>query len=102
MKFIGDVLWIQCAGIMQLLSQERVCKPDQVSVPEGHRWFAIGTVGIRIRVNLSKCKIHINHSCTLLSSCPDIAFLAKFDYQQGRAIAADRVIPVYLRDKVTQ
>lgn len=90
-------------GLPELLAPERVCPPEQVSLPEGcSRWLAGGS-GWRYADRMPD-------SVTGLVSSPDpalapdarfVARLAAVAWQQGKAVPAAQAQPVYLRDEVT-
>lgn len=90
-------------GLMTLVGEERVALPQNVPFPEGDGWAGAGSgwdvyatgleqqAGERVRQWYAECHPHAQ----------DIAVLAVAGFEQGKAVAAELALPVYLRDEVT-
>lgn len=86
--------------LMVPLQEEQVAAPENVSVSTaagGQDWLGMGTGWCfreRLAVSVGQC-----HSAALPHAF-DIALLAAADFVQGRLLAAEYAVPVYLRDNV--
>jgi tRNA threonylcarbamoyladenosine biosynthesis protein TsaB len=85
------------------VSEERVCAPDAVSLPdESEDWHGIGTgfaagdgaLALRLRA----CFTRIDAGA--LPRAADVARLAAHAYARGDSLAPERVEPAYLRNNV--
>lgn len=93
------------SGILVATDNERLLKPDQaeLSAHSDHDtdWIGTGTGWQAYHAQLSsrfpKVTISTRH---LYPSARSIAELAINDINQGLTVAADKAVPVYLRDKV--
>jgi tRNA threonylcarbamoyladenosine biosynthesis protein TsaB len=87
---------------VRLLGREMLLKPEAVQVPEPGDWFGAGSGwGAHTEVLAQKTGLKQGQwRADLLCHAEDIARLATLDFKEGRAVAADEAIPVYLRDKV--
>lgn len=99
---MGEVYW-GCYRLqdqqMQLLDQERVAAPEQVSLPSGSvaDWFAAGTGWARFPNALPQV---VARDDALLPHALDLLTLAQPLWNLGQAVAAEQALPVYLRDNV--
>ena len=92
-------------GCMQLLGEERVVAPDQVSAPAGHSWTAAGTGWAAHGEQLGAAIAPASLEAQLPDCLPTaqaIARLAVSDYEAGRHVPASQAVPVYLRDNVAK
>ena len=90
-------------GLPELLAAERVCSPEQVTLPPGPaRWLAGGSgwrYAERIPEAVSSAVGTPDAECA-----PDARFVARLAaqaWQQGGGVPAAEAQPVYLRDEVT-
>lgn len=89
---------------MQPVLAERVCPPELwrelIGQSSADQWYATGTgwKAYQEKMNLSDLNYHAED---LFPLAEDMAYLAQFEWQQGRAVEAELAQPVYLRDTVT-
>jgi tRNA threonylcarbamoyladenosine biosynthesis protein TsaB len=88
-------------GDLILLGEERVCLPEQASLPAGGEWYGAGSGWAQYAGVLSRLGV-----TTWWSDCHPrasaIARLGAFAYRRGELVDADQVLPVYLRDEVVK
>lgn len=104
---MGEVYWghytLDVDGLMRLQGSEQVTVPDQVVVPSDSGWHGIGS-GWSAHATALRQRL-AGHMETIkpdaLCESRDIALLAVADLAAGRAVSAERALPVYLRDRVT-
>jgi tRNA threonylcarbamoyladenosine biosynthesis protein TsaB len=105
-----EVYWALCAvdddGVMQLQSEERVCAPQQVELPQQGQWAGAGSgwgaYGATLRQQLAPwLAAELPQFC---SHAQDVATIAAHDWSRdhGVAVGAAEALPIYLRDKVAQ
>lgn len=84
---------------------ETVCAPEAVTLPEGaSHWASVGSgwsaYGDRLERACGRpSSLHVNDA---LPHAQDIATLALSALERGEALTAEKVEPVYLRDRVAQ
>jgi tRNA threonylcarbamoyladenosine biosynthesis protein TsaB len=97
----------QSAGLMAPLGPERVGKPSEVTLPD--TWCGTSVDGVgrgfaayrqELETNLAQALSRID--CTLLPGAAEIAFLAVREVLDGRTVAPEEAVPVYLRDDVAK
>ncbi len=105
---MGELYWaayeVTDDGQMARVEPEQVAAPEQVSLPAGkgwqgagRGWASYGEILIRrMGARLSAVR------ADLLCSAQDVAWLAVRGYEAGEAVAAERALPVYLRDRVAK
>jgi len=89
-------------SLMTSCVEEGICAADQVPLPEGDDWYGAGT-GWESYADLLASRLEGKISATSPQSYPhaiDIIDLAKRIFDQGKAVSAEQVSPVYLRDNV--
>ena len=95
---------IDAAGIAQPVERERLCSPEEVSLPDGDAWTGVGSGWAvyenRLRDRLGD-RIGRIHAATY-PHARDVAVLAVLGYSKGEAVSAEAALPVYLRERVTQ
>ncbi len=106
---MNEVYWGACSlsetGCMQLVGEERVIAPEQVTVPDERDWSGAGTgwsaYGQRLQAAIAPVELA---ACldACLPSAAAIARLAVEDFRAGRHVAAAQAVPVYLRDNVAK
>ncbi|RUO33028.1 tRNA (adenosine(37)-N6)-threonylcarbamoyltransferase complex dimerization subunit type 1 TsaB [Aliidiomarina soli] len=99
-------------GLMQAIDEERVCAPEQVSLPASARqkdlWFSCGTgwetypqvLSDRIKAQCAEIDLRPANGVRLPHAI-DMLSLGEVYFAQGRAIAAEDLSPHYLRNEVT-
>lgn len=83
---------------------EIVCKPAQISVPEAGSWVGAGSGWDSYNEILQKklgdrLQQWFPHRYPRAAA---IAMIAAVDYRNNKAVTADKVLPVYLRDNVVR
>jgi len=99
-----EVYWAAYARApvgLTALTDEALSPPGEVSAPGPGPWFAAGP-GWSAYGDVLKSRVLrlAGLDASLLPGAGDIARLAEEDFRQGRAVAPERALPVYLRDKV--
>ena len=92
-------------GCMQLLGDESVCAPEQVSAPSGQGWTGAGTGWAAYADILQTALGEAEPGAQLddcLPSASAIATLAATEFAAGRHVSASQAVPVYLRDNVAK
>jgi tRNA threonylcarbamoyladenosine biosynthesis protein TsaB len=91
-------------GLMRAYSEECVCKPGAVDIPEPERWDAAGSGWKTYREVLEGRAGDRLAQCyaDLFPSAEDIARLAERDFVSGCAVDVADAVPVYLRDNVAR
>lgn len=90
-------------GQPEPLEAERVCPPEQVSLPPGPRHWLAGGSGWRYAVRMPRAVSGAVQSPDA-ESAPDARFVARLAapvWQRGGGVPAIEAQPVYLRDEVT-
>ena len=89
-------------GLMQQITEEKVCSPTDISKPPQGEWFGAGTgwntYREELQTQLNQNLIGFNGD--VFPSAKDIIVLAKPAYLEGNAIPVEEATPVYLRNKV--
>jgi len=104
---MGEIFWAvyqkNSQGLAQLVGQEAVTPAEAIVFPEG-KGCGIGSgwgvyeseLSVRLGTQLETVDADVwPHAATVVQ-------LAAEDYRQGRAVAPERAMPVYLRDKVAK
>ena len=89
-------------GLMQQITEEKVCSPNDISKPSKGEWFGAGTGWNTYSENRkAQCNEKlIGFNGDVFPSAKDIMTLAKPAYLEGNAIPVEEATPVYLRNKV--
>jgi tRNA threonylcarbamoyladenosine biosynthesis protein TsaB len=90
-------------GLPEPLMPERVCPPEQVSLPPGPRRWLAGGSGWRYAERMPEAVSGVVESPDVESG-PDARFVARLAapvWQKGGGVPAIEAQPVYLRDEVT-
>lgn len=105
---MGEVYWgayqEDGAGLMRPLSDDRVCMPGDVTVPDTQGdWFGAGSGWALYREPLLRGVGGAVTDTDTEAVCQarDILPLAADAYRRGQAVCASRALPVYLRNQVT-
>ncbi|WP_411851858.1 tRNA (adenosine(37)-N6)-threonylcarbamoyltransferase complex dimerization subunit type 1 TsaB [Stenotrophomonas sp. LGBM10] len=93
---------VRVDGRWQVQGEEVVCAPDAVVLPDGTRWFGVGTgfgaadghLATRLAGQLDGV------DAQALPHASDLLTLAVPAFERGEAVAPERVEPAYLRDNV--
>ncbi|MBI5451314.1 MAG: tRNA (adenosine(37)-N6)-threonylcarbamoyltransferase complex dimerization subunit type 1 TsaB [Gammaproteobacteria bacterium] len=87
---------------MQLQGGEQVCLPAAVPRPTTSGWLGAGSAWLQYRTLLTQQLGDCCQDCIadIYPQARDVALLGQRLLQQGLGVAADRVLPVYLRDQV--
>lgn len=93
---------IRVDGQWQLQGEESVCAPEQVVLPEGTRWFGVGTgFGAAEGVLATRLADQLTGVDALaLPRASDVLALAVPAFQRGEGVAPELVEPAYLRNNV--
>lgn len=86
-------------NLMAALIPDTLCSPQQIIVPESEDWLGIGN-------GWSVYQETLQHSCgknlfrieaDFNPHAQDVALLAKYYFEQGKVVAAEQALPLYLR-----
>lgn len=91
------------SGVMQAVSEEKVCAPKDVEIISGEIWFGVGS-GWDTYSDVLSSKFDNNltgFDGKLFPSAVDVLALAKPAYLENKMISVEQASPVYLRNKVT-
>ncbi|WP_166269046.1 tRNA (adenosine(37)-N6)-threonylcarbamoyltransferase complex dimerization subunit type 1 TsaB [Marinobacter caseinilyticus] len=103
---MNEVYWgcFHCTdNDLQPVSEEQVCPPDRVSLPDGFsRWIGTGS-GWSFRDQMPAAVVEriSRIDVTAVPHARDIIVLAVAAWQRGRYLSAAEAQPVYLRNEVT-
>lgn len=104
---MGEVYWgayqVQ-RGVVSLLGEECVCRPEAVPSPGKGAWRGIGNGWAVYAGRLPDVLAQTpeQQMTDLLPRAEEVALLARYEFEQGRVVAAEQAMPVYLRDSVAQ
>jgi tRNA threonylcarbamoyladenosine biosynthesis protein TsaB len=84
---------------VELIGQEIVCHPNELSMPEDHGWSAIGDGWDTYKQSL---EIRLGHKPKIiyqsqLPSALALLHLGRAKFQRGEWVTASKAVPVYLR-----
>jgi tRNA threonylcarbamoyladenosine biosynthesis protein TsaB len=88
--------------IAQPLVKDCVADPKQVLIPTSNHWIGVGSGWEqydKIFRHLLKDRLQ-NVYPQLFPDAQDIAYLARFKFQNGEYVFAENALPIYLREKV--
>lgn len=86
-------------NLMTAVIPDTLCPPQQIIIPESENWLGIGH-GWSVYPEI------LQHACgknlfqieaNFNPHAQDIALLAKYYYEQGKAVAKEQALPLYLR-----
>jgi len=100
-----EVYWgayrVDAAGIMRALTDETVCEPSQVPVPDGGTWTGAGSGWQSYADVLARrCGGNPAFDADARVCARDVAVLAGRLYAEGHLVSAEHALPVYLRNEV--
>jgi len=91
-------------GIVERLDSERVCPPEQFKPYSEQQWVGVGT-GWREYDSILRENFAANLDKVVFEHYPNASVMIKLagiEADAGRMIAADKALPVYLRDNVAK
>ncbi|HEC20500.1 MAG TPA: tRNA (adenosine(37)-N6)-threonylcarbamoyltransferase complex dimerization subunit type 1 TsaB [Gammaproteobacteria bacterium] len=91
------------AGLMEAVGEEHVSAPEQVPLPPGDAWQGVGEGWAAYETALmQRCAGQVGAwDAKALPRARDVVRLGEAAAGDGRLLAAEQALPVYLRDKVT-
>lgn len=90
-------------AIMQCQGQEQVCKPNEITKPNGTNWYGVGT-GWQNYADILSSQLTQqiqNYQAIRYPQARAMIPLALAAFQAGLVISAEHATPIYLRNKVT-
>lgn len=93
---------VRVDGIWQQQGEEVVCAPEAVELPDGSRWFGVGT-GFGAADGLLATRLADQMEGVDAQALPrasDVLALAVPMFERGEVMAPERVEPAYLRNNV--
>lgn len=99
---MGEVYWGTYAvagGMVERVGEERVCAPEVATAPPGE-WFGAGSGWSRYPAVLSRRLVVGGWQGECYPRAGDVARLAADPRRLGEWVAAERALPVYLRNEV--
>jgi len=104
---MGEVYWNSCIagsdGIMRSAGEEQLAVPSAILLPQGDGWHGVGS-GWQIHSEALRTRLGGKLDDSHPACYPharDIAVLAANDFSSGvKSLAAEQVLPVYLRNSV--
>ncbi|WP_447595220.1 tRNA (adenosine(37)-N6)-threonylcarbamoyltransferase complex dimerization subunit type 1 TsaB [Stenotrophomonas rhizophila] len=93
---------VRVDGQWQLQGEEIVCAPEAVVLPEGSRWFGVGTgFGAADGLLATRLADQLDGvDAQALPRASDLLTLAVPAFARGEGVAPERVEPAYLRNNV--
>jgi tRNA threonylcarbamoyladenosine biosynthesis protein TsaB len=93
---------VRLDGQWQLQGEETVCAPEAVALPDGTRWFGVGTgFGAAEGLLANRLADQLDGvDAQALPRASDVLALAVPAFARGEGMAPERVEPAYLRDNV--
>lgn len=105
---LKEVYWSACTlnrdNIMLPVTQEIVCNPAEVPIPEANAWLGLGSAW---QVYNEALSLKLGNCCQrwmgdFTSHAHDVALLGEYGFNLGHAVSAEQVIPVYIRNDVAK
>lgn len=89
-------------GVWQLQGEEVVCAPEAVKLPDGSRWYGVGTgFGAAEGLLANRLEHQLEGvDAQALPHASDVLALAVPMFERGEVMAPERVEPAYLRNNV--
>lgn len=100
---INEVYWgayVVKDGIVRLLNDEKVTRPDEIEAPGKTDWFGVGN-GWEVYTNEIGYK-PVGVKVDELPTAKAVAILAKVKYFAGELVKPSEALPVYLRNDVAK
>lgn len=105
---VQEIYWAKYAansqGLVELIEDEIVCHPENITVPAENNWFGVGN-GWEIYHDLLIKRLRVEPQAIDASRLPmanAMLKLAKLKFEKGEWVHAEEALPVYLRDNVIQ
>jgi len=102
-----EVYWgvyqVNDQGLVEALQNDCVTSAEKAFIPETNHWFGVGT-GWESYSTIFQKKLNNRLErfySEFYPNAKDIITLAKPKFQQKQYVSADKALPVYLREKVT-
>ena len=103
---MGELYWasfqLDNANKMYAIEAEQLCSLTKVPLPSDNNWYGVGDGWLNfaevLKQQLADKVIEVEPN--LYPHAQDVAVLAAVAYQQGKAVAAEQALPVYLRDNM--
>ena len=91
-------------GLVVSVSEECVCKPEQIASLQGDGWFGVGSGWQPFGEILTKSLDDAieGYEADFYPHACDVALLGAEALQKGETVNAEQALPVYLRDQVIQ
>jgi tRNA threonylcarbamoyladenosine biosynthesis protein TsaB len=104
---MNEVYWgaYECVdGLMQPRQEEQVCPPERVPLLVGEGWSGIGSGWLSYADELGKRQAAAigDTRGDYYPHAQDVAVLAADAVSRGLTVAAEKALPIYLRDQVVQ
>jgi tRNA threonylcarbamoyladenosine biosynthesis protein TsaB len=105
---MGQLYWgayvVGSNGLVTLQGEECLCNPDQLPAVAGGGWLGAGTGWLTHGETMTRILADAlaGQHPQALPHARGVARLALHEYAQGRMVAADQAMPVYLRDQVAE
>lgn len=90
---------VMARGYMELVDQELLCAPEDITIPTGKNWCGVGDgwekyqESLASKLDFKPYPIHIQP----LPTAHAILQLAKIEFELGRQFTVSDAVPVYLR-----
>ena len=101
---IQEVYWgqytVNSAGLVTLIGQEKVSKPEEVTVAEPSHWYGVGNAWEVYAKQIPYAALAID--AIQLATASAMALLAKDKYLKKEFLDPANALPVYLRDNVAK
>jgi tRNA threonylcarbamoyladenosine biosynthesis protein TsaB len=103
---MGELYWgcfrLGASGLMEPVGVEELAAPQAVTLPTEGGWYGVGSgwaaYGEVLRERLGGLLETTQPDA--VCEARDVAVLAAADFAEGRYVAPDQALPVYLRDRV--
>ncbi len=105
---MGEIYWGAYQieqGVVSLLSDEHVCRPELAPLPpESSQWYGMGSGWQEYAECLSErfSLRPVSDDAGYLARAEEVAVLAQHAFEHGQAVSAEQAMPVYLRDNVAK
>lgn len=104
---MGEIYWAiyepDSDGLVTLVSEEQVSKPDDMVIPVTGRCLGVGSGWSSYNASI-KSKLDnqlVDYNGDVYPQSRDILSLASRELERGNTVNAENALPIYLRNKVT-
>jgi len=87
-------------GIMNLINQENVSKPELIQLDKNINWYSVGEAWLAYQDKLDLGDSLMVNEELIYPNAIDMIVLAKKEFEKGNSIQADDINPVYIRNNV--